>query len=296
MYNIKFESYVPEPKPAKTDRIVAAHYYAAWKYGAAGLHEGFNDLAEEYPDRTPLMGYYEEEDPEVCDWEIKWATEHGVNCFIYCWYRKMENMGKPVTVSDLRCGHGLHEALFNSKYQQLMKFAIMYEASPKWCGTDAVDMVENLMPFWTENYFRRENYLVIDGKPVLFVYQQQRLRAECFADAEEQRRTFDACREYAKKCGFKGLTIAVCDTSTDRAVYDDLMARGYDFRFGYSSGYKAPYDHYGDQNGIIEGQCDKLRQQLDTDPERFVPTASCFCDPTPRFTERWNSLGYRFRE
>ena len=67
MYNVKLHSYVPKPQPATSDRIVAAHYYAAWKKGAAGIHEGFNDLAEEYPDRTPLMGYYDEENPEVCD-------------------------------------------------------------------------------------------------------------------------------------------------------------------------------------------------------------------------------------
>ena len=296
MYNIKFDSYVPEPSVAKSDRIVAAHYYAAWKYGAAGIHEGFNDLAKEYPDRTPLMGYYEEEDPEVCDWEIKWALEHGINCFIYCWYRKKENMGKPITVSDLRCGHGLHEALFNAKYQALMNFAIMYEASPSWCGTDAQDLLDNLMPFWMENYFKRSNYLVIDNKPVLFVYQQQRLRAECFRDAAEQKEAFDRCREYAKDFGFDGLIIAVCNTSVDRETYDDLMARGYDFRFGYNSGYKSPCDFFDDQKAIIEGQCDNFRYQLNFDPTKFVPTASCFCDPTPRFTERWNSLGYRFRE
>ena len=103
MYNIKFENYVPKPSPAKSDRIVAAHYYAAWKKGAAGLHEGFDDLADIYPDRTPLMGYYDEENPEVCDWEIKWALEHGINCFIYCWYRYDWNMGKPVTADALRC-------------------------------------------------------------------------------------------------------------------------------------------------------------------------------------------------
>ena len=111
MYNIKLHDYIPEPNPVAPDRIVAAHYYAAWKYGAAGLHNGFNDLSENFPENTPLMGYYDEENPEVSDWEIKWAVEHGINCFIHCWYRKKENEGKPVTVSDLRCGHGLHEAL-----------------------------------------------------------------------------------------------------------------------------------------------------------------------------------------
>lgn len=29
MYNIKLSSYIPEPNPVESDRIVAAHYYAA---------------------------------------------------------------------------------------------------------------------------------------------------------------------------------------------------------------------------------------------------------------------------
>ena len=101
MYNIKLYDYVPEPQPVSSDYIVAAHYYAAWKKGAAGLHNAFFDL-HDYPERTPLAGYYDEENPAYTDWEIKWALEHGINCFIYCWYRKRENMGKPVTVDDLR--------------------------------------------------------------------------------------------------------------------------------------------------------------------------------------------------
>ena len=296
MYNIKFEKYIPEPTPATSDRIVAAHYYAAWKYGSAGIHEGFNDLAEEYPDRTPLMGYYDEELPEVCDWEIKWAVEHGINCFIYCWYRKQENMGKPITEADLRCGHGLHEALFNAVYQKYMRFAIMFEASPRWCGTDERDMLENLMPFWMENYFKRGNYLIIDNKPVVFVFSQERLAAECFESAESQKKTFDACREYARKCGFDGLVFAVCNTSLEEADYEDALARGYDFRFGYNSGYKSPCDYFDDQGAIIDGQCKLLEAHLAKDAKRFIPTPSCFCDPTPRFSDRWNALGYQFRE
>ena len=175
MYNIKLSNDIPAPQPATTDRIVAAHYYAAWKKGAPGLHNGFDDL-HGYPERTPLMGYYDEENPDVCDWEIKWAVEHGINCFIHCWYRYRDNMGKPVTPDDLRCGHGLHEALFHAKYQQLMKFAIMFEASERWGGTDEQDLLDHLMPLdrgnlmkWEQSYRKatsKEHY------PLDYLYQQ----------------------------------------------------------------------------------------------------------------------------
>ena len=295
MYNIKLHDYIPEPNPAKTDRIVAAHYYAAWKKGAAGLHEGFNDLAEEYPDRTPLMGYYDEENPEVCDWEIKWAVEHGINCFIYCWYRKQENMGKPVTMDALRCGHGIHEALLNAKYRNYMKFAIMFEASSRWSGTDEQDMVDNLMPFWMENYFKKDNYLIIDNKPVLFMYAQERLEMDGFKSIQSQKKTFDRCREYAKGFGFDGLIIALCQFKPDRERHAELMERGYDFRCGYTSGYKSPYDFYDDQDAIIEEQCRIFQHNLEPGNKEFLPTASCFRDSTPRFSQRWVDLGYRFR-
>ena len=287
MYNIKFNDYVPAPNPAKPDRIVAAHYYAAWKYGAAGVHDGFNDLAENFPDRTPLMGYYDEENPEVCDWEIKWAVEHGINCFIHCWYRNKENFGKPITENDLRCGHGLHEALFNARYQQFMKFAIMFEASPLWAGTDERDMIENLMPFWMDNYFKRGNYLIIDNKPVVFVFNQKRLATECFNSVESQRQTFDKCREYAKNCGFDGMVFAVCETALSKEKHDELLSRGYDFRFGYYCGYWPPHDYYDNQDEIVKGQCETLKKQFEIDNKNFIPTPSCFRDTTPRRTERW---------
>ena len=296
MYNIKLYDYVPEPTPATSDRIVAAHYYAAWKKGAAGIHEGFNDLAEEFPDRTPLMGYYDEENPEVCDWEIKWAVEHGINCFIYCWYRKPENMGKPVTIDALRCPHGIHEALFNARYQKYMKFAIMFEASPRWGGTDEKDMVKNLMPFWMDTYFKKDNYLIIDNKPVLFVFNQRRLAETCFESAQSQKETFDACREYARECGFDGMIFAACNPSTNKSAHNDFMERGYDFRFGYDSGYNAPYDFYPDEENIIKRQCEIFEENLEVGNTQFIATPSCFQDPTPRFSQRWNDLGYKFRE
>jgi len=205
-------------------------------------------------------------------------------------------MGQPITVGDLRCGHGLHEALFNARYQKCMKFAIMFEASPRWGGTDEADMLEHLLPFWMEQYFKRENYLTIDNKPVLFVYQQERLQAECFQSAESQKKTFDACREYAKKFGFDGMIFAACNTSLDPAEHEDIISRGYDFRFGYNAGYNSPCDYYEDMDDIINQQCGLLKQRLATDNMRYIATASCFSDPTPRFSQHWLAMGYEFRK
>lgn len=293
MYNIKLTDYVPEPKPVSSDYIVAAHYYAAWKKGAARIHNAFDDL-HEYPERTPLMGYYDEENPAVCDWEIKWAVEHGINCFIHCWYRNLDNMGKPVTVNDLRCGHGLHEALFNAKYQKYMKFAIMFENSPRWGTTDPDDIVTHLMPFWMETYFKRENYLVIDNKPVLFVFAASRL-AEAMGTPEQQKAAFDACREYAKKEGFDGMVFAKCSFNSRDESNAEAKARGFDFRFCYTSGYNAPYDN-PPQEDIIDGQTNVVRKRFAQDPMGYVPTATCFWDATPRYSQHWIDMGYKFHE
>lgn len=294
MYNFKLEEYVPRPQPATSECIVAAHYYAAWKKGSAQIHNGFEDL-HGYPDRTPLMGYYDEENPEVCDWEIKWATEHGINCFIHCWYRRKDNERKPVTVENLRCGHGLHEALFNAKYQKYMKFAIMYEASERWGGTDEEDLLENLMPFWCETYFKRGNYLIIDNKPVLMIYNQARLSNDGFKDAAVQKRAFDKCREYAKNEGFDGMYFGICDTDIDEKAISDAKNRGYDFRFGYNSGYKAEID-YPQEEEVLKEQLKLLNKRFGAEPTRTVPAVSCFWDPTPRYSEAWVEKGYTFRE
>lgn len=295
MYNIKLTDYVPKPDPATTDRVVAVHYYPAWKKGAPGLHNGFDDL-HGFPERTPLMGYYDEENPEVCDWEIKWAVEHGINCFIHCWYRKKYNEGHPVTPDDLRCGHGLHEALFNARYGNMINFAIMFENGNRWGNTDPKDMIENLMPFWTENYFKRENYLKIDNKPVLFVCGKSILD-KAFSSAEEQRAVFDACRDYARKEGFAGLLIAACiwDYGVAEAQYKDCITRGYDFNFGYNAGY-APKTAMPPEQEVIDGQCEMLLKRLAVDPMHHIPTATCFRDAEPRTTQAWNDLGFRFAE
>ncbi len=292
MYNIKLTDYVPEPKAVKTDYLICAHYYAAWKKGAAGLHNGFDDL-HSYPERTPLAGYYDEDDPHYSDWEIKWALEHGINCFIHCWYRYKDNVGKPVTREALRCAHALHEGFFRAKYEKMMKFAIMFETNSLWGSSTPADMLENLMPFWMENYFKRGNYLIIDNKPVLFNYDWRNL-AEALGEPEEQKRVFDRCRDYCRDHGFDGMIFAPCETVDYKESHDEIIARGYDFAFSYRIpvfGEETPTEDEALE--LCNSFCEDI---VGFDPERYVPTASCFWDPEPRTTKAWLDLGFTYKE
>ncbi len=206
-------------------------------------------------------------------------------------HRYKENVGQKVTRESLRCGHGLHEAFFNAKYQKYMKFAIMFETSPRWGGTTPTDMIDNLMPFWMDTYFKRENYLIIDNKPVLFNFEWQTL-AKCFKNEKEQKEVFDKCREYCRKQGFDGMIFAAQEKVNSKELRDEIIARGYDFAFSYN------WEYQGEDNPtediLINEQLKYYEERVATNPETYVPTASCFWDSEPRTTQHWMDLGYRF--
>ena len=126
----------------------------------------------------------------------------------------------------------------------------------------------------------------------MFIFYQDRLK-EVFPNPEDQKKMFDDCREYAKTQGFDGMIFGLCRNSLDKHEHEDCIERGYDFRFGYDSGYW-PATNFPEEEEIIKGQCERFKQRLSIDPMRHIATASCFRDATPRTTEHWISMGYQF--
>ena len=278
MYNIKLYDYVPKPQPAHSDKIVAAHYYPAWTKGENGLNHEFDDIRK-YPERTPLMGYYEDINPEVIDWEIKWAIEHGINCFIYCWYRRRENLGKPLNLEGLRLEKGLHQGFFNAKYQNMINFAIMFETQPRWGSANTDDLINNVLPFWFENYFCRDNYLKIDNKPIVFFYDTaHQLRDELGGDSE-MKKALNACREIAKQNGYDGIIFAEQLCGKDVGEIENSKARGIDFVFSYDWVVEGVNP---DSETIYQKQIEYNKKYIEYDPYSFTTTVSQFKDPEPR--------------
>ncbi len=99
------------------------------------------------------------------------AVEHGINFFVYCWYRA----GKADAVETHYAG--AIEALKKSKFVDQFKFSIMWENQARdlnsWGQSgvsDEADLLERLLPFWMTNYFQHPSYLKIDNKPLLYIY------------------------------------------------------------------------------------------------------------------------------
>jgi hypothetical protein len=266
----------PAPQAADTPHLIGAHYFPGWKPDA---HWGWGKI-EPFPERKPLLGWYEEGDPTVADWEIKWALEHGIRFFLYCWYRDRERMNRPMTDEGHRLGHALHEGLFRARSGGQMRFAIMWETHNAGVAEGEADLLDNLLPYWIDTYFRRPNYLVLNGRPLLFVYCFYSLDSLCapFAGRDNMPRVFDRMRERTACAGFDGLTVLLEYRGARAEDLHAIRRLGVDWAFAYC--WHTP-KQFPAADEAIRCQLDSLRAWREAAALPFLPTASMGWDPMP---------------
>ncbi|MDH7569835.1 MAG: glycoside hydrolase family 99-like domain-containing protein, partial [Armatimonadota bacterium] len=217
--------YVPEPRPVKTLLLVGAHHCPLWE---ADKPQMWSQIRK-HMERVPALGFYAQENPEVSDWETLWATEHGISFFIYCWYRAKQ--GGPV---EQRFGSAIHQGFFKSRYRDRMRFTIMWENQSRGQAgvADEADLMENLLPFWMENYFKHPSYLKVDNRPVLFIYRPEFLIQDLGSE-ENVRRAFDKMRQACRREGFDGLYLLGEYRGTQPEPLQRLKRLGLDYSFAY---------------------------------------------------------------
>jgi len=217
--------YIPEPQPAAAPLLIGAHHCPLWE--ADKPHMWAN--IRKHPERTPALGFYAQESPQVADWETKWAVEHGIAFFVYCWYRTTQ--GGPVT---MQFGSAIHDALFRSKFARHLKFTIMWEnqARGKAGVADEKDLLANLLPFWITNYFKHPSYLKVDGKPVLFIYRPEFL-VQDLGGVDNVARALERMRGACRDAGFAGLTILGEYRGLDPNHLTLMKRLGLDYTFAY---------------------------------------------------------------
>ncbi len=153
----------PPPRPIRTKVKVGCYYFP-----------GFFNAARWSPIKAfgkpvPLLGYYRDGLPAVSDWHIKWALENGISFFVFDWYYDS------VHGRVLKHNAALDRGFLKAKYCRWMQFALM------WCNEESPDRPPytpgQMQRFGRRlrRYFRRANYLRIQGRPVVVISRPARL-------------------------------------------------------------------------------------------------------------------------
>ncbi len=206
--------YIPEPKPTRGPVEVGVYYFPGWKTASQW------QPIQRFPERKPVLGWYREGDPEVADWHIKWAVEHGITFFAYDWYwsqgaRQLE--------------HALHDGYFKARYRHLLKFCLLW-ANHNAPRTSSHEDCLAVTRYWIENYFHRPEHLKFDGKPVMIIFSPHRLSEDL--GSEGVKRAFVAMREECRRAGLKGLYLIAC--IGDLGGARTAAAEGYDAVTAYN--------------------------------------------------------------
>ena len=171
------DDYVPAPqKPEKVDNsfLFGMQMCPLW---TEGLYTKSWDYVKAAPDRIPLLGAYDEGNPEVSDWIIKWLADHGYDFEWVCHYPSYQMnysataISSPIKPDMCRDGNALYEGFMNARYSDDFKFAIVMENSFLRQGAAIRPyFFDAVVPYWIEYYFKDERYLKIDGRPVVSIY------------------------------------------------------------------------------------------------------------------------------
>ena len=162
--------------------------------------------------RVPLWGYFDETNPRMQEKIIRTATKYGVNTFIFDWYW-FDNRPFLEDVLD----KGFLGARNNGK----MKFYLMWanhlataywdrhesdKSKYYWRGEVTREVFEGFTDHIIRDYFTRDNYYTIDGKPVFAIYEVGTF-IRGVGGIDEAREALESLRAKCVKAGLPGVHI-----------------------------------------------------------------------------------------
>ena len=223
----------PGTRPVGSDYTVAMWYFAAWE--PEYTWDGWKQVAERAPWRLPLLydsadpemlyngiQFYRASNPRVVDWHVHWMREHAVNLMLWDWYPRTGEDGKFDAGffgnRALELGFLGKEKLGGppvetNRFADSMDFAVMWTNHPPHAA-----LAEGLAEYTVEQFFLQPNYHLIDGKPLLIIWDTQQLVKEAGGEAEAKVK-LDALREVARGKGLEGVYVAAAN-NVDRGLLD----------------------------------------------------------------------------
>lgn len=210
----------------KDEVKVGAWYFGGWSFPPDENGYTFHispTLVNQFSEREPIWGW-REDNPEIMIDQINYAADAGLSFWGFCWY---EN----TLVSDSTLMNNLNNALalfLNAPNSNRLQFLLLscQPVSPvnwgKLCDK-------------TIAYFKKTNYLKVDGKPVMIFFNTDEI-IEGMGGLENMKEAINLYRVKAKKEGFGEILIGarVTSLSSNMLLYYKYKFCGFDFLTTYS--------------------------------------------------------------
>lgn len=221
-----YSDYCPEPKNVRHNAYeIGVNVCNMWR---EGHHFGWDRITY-FDANTPLIGPYDEGNPEVADWEIKFMTEHGITFQHFCWYCPDPLIDFPIKRS--RMDSALRDGFMNARYSDKMKFIIMWENNT-YRNTDPEAFKEYVWKYWCEYFFTDPRYLIVENKPLLSLWSFSFVAH--WGGEEKAREIIDFMNEDIKKYGFDGILLMA--TAMGGAERYKQMSKYCDVSYAYHFG------------------------------------------------------------
>ena len=268
------DDYVPVPSiPSKSNGyLIGMQMCPLWTPGQ--YNQSWDNILST-PDRMSILGAYDEGDPEVSDWEIKWMTEHGIDYQLVCIYPNIKYStdadATPYKPNNVRQGDSLYEGYMNAKYSSSMPFCIMYENSIINPNTDALktyyynDFFDYVLPNWIEYYFKDSRYLKVDGRPIVGIYSMDQFLAMFGSTTSEKNAGLSRFRSACTAAGVGNPYIMAMPSAYPLSAFTAYADYDIDSIGQYGWGIKYPIKH---QEVVINSEV----SASNTNNLDFVPT------------------------
>ena len=289
---MNWDDYVPEPVPAVSDDFnVGMQMCALW---AEDNPYGGWDKLKSTPGREPLLGWYDEYSSETADWEINWMLENGVNFQLWCVYANEGSSADgtssiPWRLDTVRNGVKAN-AYFGAKYSDMLPFSIILEnAGYNPDVQTPEEFFSTELPFYIEYYLKDPRYFKIGGRPIIFVYDLDKLYAAVGRTKEEQKAGLERLRQTCIEAGVGNPYIAM----RGAIVYSEE-----DLKLAKEMGIDAVSMYGFTTSDTLKLQEEKLQQTIDNNSStqldfipQFAPSRDCvgWYDPT----QAWTGVGFQ---
>jgi len=201
---------------------IGAYYFDGW----AGTDRFVTKrMLAEFPEREPIWGW-RDDSLEVMERQIDLAADHGLAFFGFCWY--WHDNGQAINEKAIKADplHTGLELFLKARNNRRMKFCLLV-ANHQGFEIKGTESWKQAADFWMP-YLKHPQYLTVDGKPLVII----------FNSAGGDQAGFAYFQEAARKAGLPGVAIAACGNGMPQPGYTHRTH--YNVIPGYTAG---PQEH-----------------------------------------------------